>query len=107
MVDTLHSFGRRLASLRNGKGISQEKLAEMINYSPNHISKLELARTNPSFDLLVKIADALEVNIKELFDFAEEPTSGEMKKQLHKHIDNISDKKLKLLYKICKVISIA
>ena len=56
MADILYNFGRKLAEIRNQKGMSQEKLAEMIGYSTNHISKLELARTNPSFELLIKIA---------------------------------------------------
>lgn len=51
--------------------MTQEQLAEAIGYSTNHISKLELARSNPSFNIIIKIADALNVDMKEMFDFDE------------------------------------
>ena len=69
MNDTLVMLGKRIADLRTKRGFTQEKLAELIEYSTNHISKLELARTNPSFDLLVNISKALDVEMKELFNF--------------------------------------
>ncbi len=71
MEDRLYKFGKRIAELRIKRKMTQEKLAELIDYSTNHISKLELARTNPSFSIIVKIADALNVNMKDLFDFEE------------------------------------
>ena len=69
MDDKLVLLGKRIAHLRAKKGFTQEKLAEIVNYSTNHISKLELARTNPSFDLLVNIAKAFNIELKELFNF--------------------------------------
>ncbi len=71
MEDRLYKFGKRIAELRTKRKMTQEQLAELIDYSPNHISKLELARTNPSFNIIVKIADALHVDLKDLFDFEE------------------------------------
>lgn len=71
MEDRLYKFGKRIAELRTKRKMTQEQLAELIDYSTNHISKLELARTNPSFSIIVKIADALHVDLKDLFDFEE------------------------------------
>ena len=69
MEETLKSLGKQIAKLRQQKGLTQEKLAEYTNYSTNHISKLELARTKPSFDILIAIAKALNIELKELFNF--------------------------------------
>ena len=69
MNEKLKLFGKRIAELRVRKNITQEGLAELIGYSPNHISKLESARTNPSFDLIIKIADALRISPQELFNY--------------------------------------
>ena len=74
MDEKLKMFGKRVALLRANRNITQERLAELIGYSPNHISKLESARTNPSFDLIIKIADALNIQPKELFDYEQTPT---------------------------------
>ncbi len=77
MNDRLYKFGKRIAELRTKRKLTQEQLAELIDYSTNHISKLELARTNPSFSIIVKIADALKVNMKDLFDFNEDNSNNE------------------------------
>ena len=68
-MNELILLGKKIAEIRTGKGLTQEKLAEMVNYSANHIAKLESARTNPSFDLLVKIAKAMSIPVKDLFDY--------------------------------------
>ena len=74
MEKELKQFGKQIAKLRMRGNITQERLAELIDYSPNHISKLESARTNPSFDLIIKIANALNIQPKELFDYEQTPT---------------------------------
>ena len=50
---------------------------ERIN---KHIAKLESARTNPSFELLVNLACALDVEVKELFYVEEDKTTEDIKK---------------------------
>lgn len=104
MNDTLVMLGKRIADLRTKRGFTQEKLAELIEYSTNHISKLELARTNPSFDLLVNISKALDVEMKELFNFDEYQSTTFIKKEFDKLIQCSEPKKLKLLYRIYRSI---
>ncbi len=104
MNDTLILLGKRIAYLRNKRGFTQEKLAEMVDYSTNHISKLELARTNPSFDLLVNIANALNIELKELFNFDKYQSTKYIKKEFEKLLHSSEEKKLKLLYKIYQSI---
>ena len=75
MEKHLVALGKRIAYLRNKKGYTQEKLAELVSYSTNHIGKLESARTNPSFELFNMLSDQnFEVNksaedcIKDFYD---------------------------------------
>lgn len=99
MTDELVLLGKRVAELRNKRGLTQDKLAELTNYSTNHIAKLESARTNPSFNLIISIAKALQVEIKDLFSFEEQESPVFIKKELEKII-NVSDTEtLKILYK--------
>jgi DNA-binding XRE family transcriptional regulator len=49
-------FAVRLKTLRKGKGITQEKTAEELNISLEHLSKMERGKGKPSLDLLVEIA---------------------------------------------------
>ncbi len=64
----LKKLGKNIKFLRKAKGLSQEKLAEMINRSRNYIGMIERAEVNAPVDTLFDIAKALHKNIKELFD---------------------------------------
>jgi len=57
-----------IKSLRLKKDITQEKLSEMSGVSRAIIAGLESgARTNTSTDTLFKIAEALDVDISDIF----------------------------------------
>ncbi len=60
-------IGRRIKMLRKQKKISQEKLAEMIGLSPNHLSALERGAYNIKLDILVQIIDCLDVTADDIF----------------------------------------
>lgn len=62
-------FGRRLRYLRRHRDLTQAELAELIDRSVNAISMLETGRTSPSLETIVKLAQALEVDVAELFKF--------------------------------------
>ena len=100
MDKILDLLGKRISSLRQKRGLTQEKLAEITGYSPNHISKLESSRTKPSFDLLVGIAKALRVEIKELFNFDEYMDKKMMVNELQSYIAHANGQQIELLYKI-------
>lgn len=98
MEQALKNLGKRIAEIRNKRNMTQDKLAELTNYSTNHIAKLESARTNPSFALLVSIANALDVELKELFNFPEQHTTDYMRNKLTKEINKTDNETLKNLY---------
>lgn len=104
MNTELEILAKRIAYLRNKRKLTQEQLAEMSECSTNHISKLESARTNPSFDLLVNLAHSLNVELKELFYFDEYKTSEFVRNELDTLIKKSDDNKVQLLYKIFKSI---
>ena len=65
------SLGKRIAALRRVKGLSQEEFARKSGYSVEFISLVERGVNAPSVTGLEKIAKALGVEIKDLFDFRE------------------------------------
>ncbi len=63
-------FGDRLRLLRAYRKIKrQAKLAELTGLTRSYISKLENGGGSPSFETLAKLADALHVEVIELFSF--------------------------------------
>lgn len=66
--EEVREFGKRLRNLRRQKGYSQEKLAELASLHRNYIGMIERGERNVTLLKIKKIARALNIEIKELFD---------------------------------------
>lgn len=62
-------LGLNIAYYRKEKGLSQSTLAEMVNISRTHMSRIETADCAVSLDVVFDICDALCVKPSKLFDF--------------------------------------
>lgn len=56
-------FGKRLRSVRMLRHLTQQKTADLVDISLRSYQKYEQGTRCPSFDLLVQIADILDVSI--------------------------------------------
>jgi transcriptional regulator with XRE-family HTH domain len=69
-VETIYSLiGKRVKYLRRLRNITQGQLAEKANLSVNYISQIETGVASPTIATLLVIAQELNVEIKELFNF--------------------------------------
>ena len=62
-------LGSRIAFLRRKAGFTQEKFAEMTDYSVEFVSFVERGINSPSIEGCDRIASALNIPIRELFVF--------------------------------------
>jgi transcriptional regulator with XRE-family HTH domain len=58
-------FGQRLRLWRKRSGVSQLDLALLVGTSPRHISFVETGRSRPGRDLVLRLAEALEVPVRD------------------------------------------
>ena len=65
-TDILIKFGNNVREFRKSKNISQEELAHKADLHRTYIGMIERAEKNITLINIEKIANALEVNIKEL-----------------------------------------
>lgn len=63
MSDLKQIFGENLALLRKEQNITQQTLAEKLNYSPKAISKWERGESMPEAEVLLQIADFFNVTV--------------------------------------------
>ena len=63
----LRKFGRKVAEVRRGKGLTQEQLADAINVHRTYIGYIEQGKRNPSIGNIKKICDSLRIKLSELF----------------------------------------
>ena len=64
-------LGLNIAYYRKEKGLSQSRLAELVNISRTHMSRIETADCAVSLDVVFDICDALCVKPCKMFDFRE------------------------------------
>lgn len=67
--ELLKKVGKRISYLRNQRGLSQHDLSTLANMSKAQLGRTERAEINTSLVSLNKIALALEIDIKEFFEF--------------------------------------
>lgn len=58
----LRRVGANLRKLRESKGVSQEKFAEMCNLHRNYIGEIERGEANLTFSTYEKICETLKVD---------------------------------------------
>ncbi len=61
------NLGINIAYYRKLRGISQEKLSEMVNISRTHMSRIETADCAVSLDVVFALAEALQIEQYKLF----------------------------------------
>lgn len=74
-------FSERLKKSREASGLSQSKLASMLNVSQATVGMWESGRREPNFAMLVTISEKLSVSVCYLLgvsDNAEQPLSGDI-----------------------------
>lgn len=86
----LYCLGNRIRKTRMNCGITQEKLAEMVDISTNFMSLIENGR-NMSVETLVKIADALGVTVDYLLSVTMEVQSDKIMTQIAQNLSTLSD----------------
>jgi len=70
-MDLKEKFGKKINVLREQKGYSIEYLANIANIDRTYISDIEKGKRNVSLLIIEKLSKALNVSIKELFNYEE------------------------------------
>ncbi|WP_108245958.1 helix-turn-helix domain-containing protein [Muricauda brasiliensis] len=65
----IRDFGMNLKALREERNLSQTKLEAIAGLSKNQVWRIENGEVNTTISNLKLLAKALEVDVKELFDF--------------------------------------
>jgi transcriptional regulator with XRE-family HTH domain len=105
MKTTKELLGSRIKEIRKLRKLSQEELSEKINIDPKHLSRIEVGRGFPSLDTLERLADVLNVDIKDLFEFSHKaPSQRELKETLNSLLKEADEEKLRMLVKIVKAV---
>lgn len=67
--DEYKKLGLNIAYYRKERGLSQMQLADMIDISRTHMSRIENNDCAVSLDVIFRIAKSLDVPVAKLFEF--------------------------------------
>ena len=98
-------LGKKIKNLRVKKGLTQEKLAELIGISQRSLSGIEIGENFLTAETLDKILNVLNITADELFEVEHLKPVSELTKEILNEIKAVKDEeKIKTLYKVVKAI---
>jgi len=68
-TDIQEKFAKRIISIRNERGLSQEELALLCGIDRTYIGRIERLERKPTIVVLDKIATGLGIKLSELLNF--------------------------------------
>ena len=100
----IKSVGRRIAQARTDKGYSQAMLAEKANISVSHLSNIERGRKSLSAEVLLRIAEALQVSADSIL-FTDIPqVHKKVESQIGDNLNNCTAREKEFILKFIKDI---
>lgn len=99
MSSLKENLGARIQEIRKSKNLTQEKLAEKIGLDTPNLSNIERGKRFVSAETLEKIAGALNISEKDLFDFGHIQTKESLISDINKILNTASEKEVRFCYK--------
>ena len=90
-------LGRTIKKARKDKKLTQEKLAELVGKTPQHIKQIESGRRNPSNALLFSIALALDMSLDSIVNKSDDSKQAILNK-INLSLRHLSIDELEITY---------
>lgn len=97
-------LGKQIKQIRLMRGLSQEKLSEMVDISPRQMCVIENGSSIPSLDTFVKIAKTLQIDVNEFFNI-NYTAIDETRADIIELVKAIDVKRLSLLKDLVKALN--
>lgn len=104
MYDDKCFIGQKIKNFRRKRNLTQAELAEKVDLSEKHISKIEAGTHLPSLQAFFKIIEILNIGLEE-FGLALVTEQNPERQELLKYIYSSTDEELKFLLPVIKCIN--
>lgn len=100
-------IGKKIKRMRQNRGLTQEKLAEIVDISQRTLSGIEIGENFATAETIDKIIKALDTTTDELFMLGHLKDKIDLIDEIKEMIDRLSKDKVKIeyIYKFLKSIS--
>jgi transcriptional regulator with XRE-family HTH domain len=97
------AFGRRLRSVREAAGLTQERVAERAHTDAKYVSALENGRSSPTLDTIMALAKALNVRADDLLLLeGEDADNRTLRKRIETSLDGCNEEQLRRIYRLIR-----
>ena len=97
------AFGRRLRSVREAAGLTQERVAERAHTDAKYMSALENGRSSPTLDTIMALAKALNVRADDLLLLeGEDADDRTLRKRIETSLDGCNGEQLRRIYRLIR-----
>jgi len=104
-MDIKQRIGARTKQIRFKKGMTQQKLSERMEINSKYLSSIERGKENPTLNILIKLAESLEVHLNEIFDSSVQiEDNSKIRPLIHSLLDKADFEQLRLIFKIVSAI---
>ncbi len=83
------SLGQRIRRIRNEHGLTQTELAEKIGSIQAVVSSYECDRTEPSTEVLVRIAQVLQITTDRLLGLTKTPKAKTIDRRIQRRMEKV------------------
>ena len=104
MKNVTGRLGARIKELRKLRRFTQERLAEKTEISPQYLSRLEVGQQSPSIETLAKLAEALDVELWEVFDFGHLADIRDLRATMTKIMKEGDERAIRLAVKVVRAV---
>lgn len=97
-------IGIRMRDIRRKKGMTQEKLAEMLGVTIGYVSQMERGITKISLETLASVADLLECDLAELVTGASTSSAAYLTNEIAQEASLLCDRDRKFLLDVISLL---
>ena len=91
------ALGKRIKLARIEREMTQERLAEMVDLSPTHMSNIESGTAKVSLPSLVNIADALALSVDDLLSDSVPHARASLEREFQRMLDSCDEYELRII----------
>ena len=99
-------LGEKIKEIRKSRKITQAELAELINVDSKYISRIETSNASPSLEVVHNIAEALNVQEKDLFDTSCMKTKEELDREIIDGLKRLNLKETRAVFSLVNSLSL-
>lgn len=105
VVEMQKRLGKRIRSLREGRGLTQENLSSLAGFTQKYLGEVERGTGNITIELLTKLADALVVPLAEIMENDHERTKDELVAEIIRMAPKLNEKDVQIVYRMLTLMT--